>query len=485
MHSHYELQEEIKNLKKKKIEVSRQLFEGYWLSKIKDLDIADENSVSRYFNSSEELERYVENDYWRKFNNQKNSLETIQSFLPIWVVTNLSVKSSLPLIPNIFDILVIDEASQCDIASALPLMFRAKQVVVIGDPKQLRHISNIQDSDDKQLAVDNNCTELYTDYAYSKNSIYDLSERIVKSEKISPILLNQHYRSHKDIINFSNEYFYERKLNVMTDESNLVPEKEHPRGIIWNDVKGRTSKTKSPYNAEECRETLKLLKSFSESNLKGVSFGVVTLFRAQSERIFHMIKKTRSLNEMDITVGTAHRFQGAEKDIILFSPGVSTGVKQMTLNWIKTTDQLINVAITRARSSLIIVGDKKKCNEAGGILMNLVDYSESTDQKKIQFDSPIEEFFFSKLIEEGIKVEPQYEVQIENSKQYRLDFALFVENKKYNIEIDGAKAHSQKLEADLLRDTHLRIAGWNVRRFLAKEINNNLKGVLEEIKRLC
>jgi len=117
--------------------------------------------------------------------------------------------------------------------------------------------------------------------------------------------------------------------------------------------------------------------------------------------------------------------------------------------------------------------------------MNLVSYSESKGQKKIQFDSPIEEFFYSKLIEEGIKVEPQYRVQIENSKQYRLDFALFVENKKYDIEIDGAKAHSQKLDADLLRDTHLRMAGWNVRRFLAEEINDNLEEVLEEIKRLC
>jgi len=485
MSSHYELLEDIKNLKKKKMEVSRQLFEEYWLIKIKNLDVADENSVSRYFNNSKELEGFVTNDYWGKFNDQKTSLKTIQSFLPIWVVTNLSVKSSLPLLPKIFDILIIDEASQCDIASAIPLMFRAKQVVVIGDPKQLKHISNIKNFEDKQLIDENNCTELHVDYSYKKNSIYDLAERIVKSENIRPILLNQHYRSHKDIINFSNEYFYERKLNIMTDENNLVSEDEHPWGIIWNDVKGRTITKKSSYNAEECRETLKLLKSFSESKLKGVSFGVVTIFRAQSERILNMIKKAKSLDEMDITVGTAHKFQGDEKDIIIFSPGVSTGIRQRTLNWIKSTDQLINVAITRARSALIIVGDKKKCNEAGGILMNLVSYSESKGQKKIQFDSPIEEFFYSKLIEEGIKVEPQYRVQIENSKQYRLDFALFVENKKYDIEIDGAKAHSQKLDADLLRDTHLRMAGWNVRRFLAEEINDNLEEVLEEIKRLC
>ena len=188
---------------------------------------------------------------------------------------------------------------------------------------------------------------------------------------------------------------------------------------------------------------------------------------------------------MDITVGTTHIFQGDEKDIIIFSPAISQGIKQTTLSWIHTTTQLLNVTITRARSVLIIVGDKKKCCDAKGFLKNLVDYAESKKQLDINFDSPIEEKLFKKLIKERIKILPQYETKIRGKKLYRLDFALFINDSKYDIEIDGDKAHSQKIESDILRDIHLRIDGWKVRRFQASRINNDINGVVEEIKRLC
>ena len=62
---------------------------------------------------------------------------------------------------------------------------------------------------------------------------------------------------------------------------------------------------------------------------------------------------------------------------------------------------------------------------------------------------------------------------------------MFINDSKYDIEVDGDKAHSQKIESDILRDIHLRMDGWKVRRFKASEIHNNIKEVVEEIKRLC
>ena len=416
---------------------------------------------------------------------QESEIQELLSFLPIWVVTNLSAKNSLPLKENLFDLLIIDEASQCDIASALPLFYRAKQVVIIGDPKQLKHISLLRETDDKKIASENKVSSLYLDYAYSKNSLYDIAERNIKSNNKSPILLNQHYRSYRDIISFSNKYFYEKKLNIMTDESKLISDKVHPRGIKWIDVRGKTIQTKSPYNKEEAIEIINILKSFNKSKLNKISFGIVTLFRAQMELIVDMIKRTTELKNMDITVGTTHRFQGDEKDIIIFSPAIAQGMKTTTLNWIHTTTQLLNVAITRARSVLIIVGDKKKCNDAGGFLKSLLEHAESNKQLDFNFDSPIEEKLFKRLNKEGVKILPQYETKIRGKKLYRLDFALFINDNKYDVEIDGDKAHSQKIESDILRDIHLRIDGWKVRRYQASEINNNLDKVVEEIKRLC
>lgn len=483
----YKIQNKIEGFQKKKIKLSRNLFENYWFEKLNKTTPSDENHISRYIDVSEKLEKYIP-DYplWKQLvGEQENEVQEILSFLPIWVVTNLSAKDSLPLKENLFDLLIIDEASQCDIASVLPLFYRAKQVVIIGDPKQLKHISLLGETEDKKMASKNKISELYLDYAYSKNSLYDIAERTIKSNNKSPILLNQHYRSHGDIISFSNEYFYEKKLKIMTDESKLVPDSVHPRRIKWINVSGKTSQTKSPYNKDEAIETIEILKSYEKSDLKKFSFGIVTLFRAHMELIADMINKTKELKNMDITVGTAHRFQGDEKDIIIFSLAISQGIKQSTLNWINATPQLLNVAITRPRSVLIIVGDKNKCCEAGGFLKNLAEYVESKKRLEINFDSPVEEKLFRRLTKERIKVLPQYETKVRGEKPYRLDFALFVNDNKFDIEIDGDKAHSQKIESDILRDIHLRMEGWKIRRFRASEIHDNVNEVIEEIKRLC
>lgn len=486
----YELKNRLGRFHSERIKLSRSIFENYWLKKIKNTEIDDQNHISRYFDASEKLETWIEErSLWEQLlSDQEYAIQEILSFLPVWVVTNLSAKNSLPLKCRLFDLLIIDEASQCDIASALPLMYRAKQVTIIGDPKQLKHISILRESQDKSIASEKNIENLFLDFSYTKNSLYDLAERTIKEKNELPILLNEHYRSHPDIISFSNKYFYERKLNILTDENNLISEKYVKKRISWNDVKGKTVHSKSPYCIEEADkvvdQVIELLEKFHQSNLKNVSFGIVTLFRAQMELIIEKIKKIEHLKDMNITVGTAHRFQGDEKDIIIFSPAISEGVKRNTLNWIHSTNQLLNVAITRAKSGLIIVGDKQKCSEAKGLLGDLVEYVETNRTTEINFDSSIERVLYDELVKNGIKITPQYWIKIKDKKPYRLDFALFINSRKYDIEIDGDKAHSQSDDYDILRDTHLRMEGWKVRRFQANEIQNNLAGVVEEIKRL-
>lgn len=75
----------------------------------------------------------------------------VAKFLPCWAVTSLSAKGRIPFAPAIYDLLIIDEASQCDIASILPLLYRVKRVVIIGDNKQLPHISSISKKQDINL----------------------------------------------------------------------------------------------------------------------------------------------------------------------------------------------------------------------------------------------------------------------------------------------------------------------------------------------
>ncbi|MCX9025397.1 MAG: AAA domain-containing protein [Candidatus Methanoperedens sp.] len=483
----FEYEVQIKKLENEKVPISRDILKSVWFGKMLKIEPSDENNVHRYIDTTEKLEKYHQkNVYFSILSEQIKSFEKIKNFFSAWVVTNLSAKNSFPLHENLFDILVIDEASQCDIPSALPLLFRAKNVIIIGDPKQLKNITTLNENIERKLANSVGVEEFYVDFSYCKNSLYDIFERTIRTVNEPVIFLNEHYRCHKDIISYSNIHFYGEKLNILTDEAALFSDEDlFSKGISWVNVKGKTLYKKSVYNIEEIKEVIKLLKTICNKNKK-ISIGIVTLFKEQMDLIFKEIVNEPTLEKMDITVGTAHKFQGGEKDIIIFSPAISEGVKDKTLNWINSTTQLLNVAVTRAKSSLIIVGDFDKCLNEKGFLKSLAEYYNHIQNKKeITFDSGIEKILFDELRKRKINVIPQYNVTVQNKKQYRLDFALFVNQKKFDIEIDGAKAHQNKAEYDSLRDTHLHLENWCIRRYPAYNVQNNLEEVVNDISRLC
>jgi len=144
------------------------------------------------------------------FSKYYNLFPKITNLLPCWAVTSLSANGRIPLEAGFFDLVVIDEASQCDIASALPLLFRAKSAVIIGDPKQLKHISSLSLNKDRELLGKHGIMEHYAGWAYSVTSLFDLASSLCVGGQIT--VLRDHHRSHHDIIEFSNRTFYEGKL---------------------------------------------------------------------------------------------------------------------------------------------------------------------------------------------------------------------------------------------------------------------------------
>ncbi|MCX6664988.1 MAG: DEAD/DEAH box helicase [Euryarchaeota archaeon] len=482
----YELYQKMAMLKKEKIDISRVLFIQYWLNKLRNASINDHEQVSRFFAVSEQLEGWIESSTTRNqlLTEQEDSLQTIVSFLPAWVVTNLSAKNSFPFKDQLFDLLIIDEASQCDIPSAFPLFYRAKQVVIIGDPKQLKHISMLREIEDRSIAAEKKIEGFFLDFSYSKNSLYDLGEKTIGISDEKPFFLNEHYRSHDDVIAFSNNYFYDKRLIILTDEQRLLKENGVPFGIHWNDIQGQTIASKSPYNLEEVDCVLALLSELKQLNLSDASFGVVTLFRAQMEIILEKINQRDSLRDMNITVGTAHRFQGDEKDVILFSPAISKGIKQGTLHWVHSTQQLLNVAITRARSTVFVVGDKQACLEANGVLKALAEYTEEKESKEFVLSS-FKQRLYGELVNSRIPIKVHYRWSSDTkTSPIYLDFALFTNGKKYDIEVEEAFS-SEKEQQLMMRDKQLRCGGWQVRRFYVGDNKSDPINIIEEIIRLC
>jgi len=272
-------------------------------------------------------------------------------------VTSLSIKNAFILGQELFDILVIDEASQCDIGSALPLLYRAKRVVVIGDPLQLKHITSLQHYEEKYI-IEGLGLEKYQ-LNYVGNSLWDFSYSLANKSTFDSVFLDEHYRSHPEIIQFSNDNFYERRLGQsLIVKTNDTQYQFSPKGLIWKHVRGEMDKEKNINIAEvnTCVDLAnKLAIQFPEA-----SIGIVTPFKHQYEIIF--AKLPSNLKEL-VKVDTVHKFQGDEKDIIIFSTVVTDNSPSGKAYFLNKNDYLINVAITRARNTLFIVGNYQYCKK--------------------------------------------------------------------------------------------------------------------------
>ena len=271
-------------------------------------------------------------------------------------VTSLSVKAGFPLVDNLFDILIIDEASQCDIASALPLILRAKQVVIIGDPKQLKHITSVR-VDDEDIIREHLGLSARPYLKYAEQSLWDYAADFLAhaNQNSSPITLENHYRCHHEIIGYSNHQFYSRfldkPLNVMTDESNMTLPQQ---GVVMINVHGKQESENINVNKIEGDRAVALAKEVC--SLKAdISIGIVTPFRDQADYIKSRLDDSIKGN---VEVNTAHGFQGDEKDVIIYSLVVTDNSPQRKVNWIDyMVPNLVNVAVTRARQTLYVVGN--------------------------------------------------------------------------------------------------------------------------------
>lgn len=422
----------------------------------------------------------------------------VSAMFSCWAVTSLSARGRVPFEPGHFDLVVIDEASQCDIASALPLLFRAKRSVIIGDPMQLRHISALSRGKDSDLQAKYDLIENRSSWMYSVNSLYDLAAGLAESDQI--INLRDHHRSHADIIEFSNRAFYGGRLRVATRYAHLKRPKNHEPGVIWQDVRGKTVRPENggAKNVVEANAVIKSLEDLLIQRAYTGSVGIVTPFRAQEQLIKARIAESPSLFEAGeqagLLVDTVHRFQGDERDVMFFSPVVSDGIQSGALGFLRSNGNLFNVAITRARGLLHVVGDRMAASSCGvGYLEEFAGYVSGLDaDQKAKNEEGVFEFgadyptvarpervsdweriFYRALYAAGIRPIPQFTVE-----QYDLDFAVIAGDRRLNIEVDGERYHrswtGELCLRDQLRNQRLIELGWEVKRFWVYEIRDRL-----------
>ena len=352
-----EAKAELDHLLEEQVSLAGRILAERWRQTAAELDPATIRRIGYYVDAVDALASNAGPRGTLRREAERYFVDALKLF-PVWSTTNLSTQD-LPLQAGLFDCVVIDEASQCDIPSALPLLFRAKRIVIIGDDRQLTHIATLPKQVHQRLL------ERYaiaSRYSYPSLSLFDLAARSTAGVP-GQILLNEHYRSHEEIIEFSNQHFYEGDLRVKTNLSK-VPALYKARGcgLFWVNVEGHGERAGPGriYNKEEQRAVLtlveRLLKQLDSLGMTEAEIGIVTPFRAQAEEIQRALKRLRVSDER-ILVGTVHTYQGNERDIMIFSTVATEDLPEGTRHFVTGSPNLLNVAVTRARLTLIVIGD--------------------------------------------------------------------------------------------------------------------------------
>ncbi len=313
-----------------------------------------------------------EQEIIRKFKSYLQEPENLEQFLKIFnvIITTNQSTSYLAKPGVMFDYVLMDEAGQCNITNALIPISRGNQLLLVGDPQQLRPIIVLDETTNNKLK---NKYKISQEYDYLNNSIYTAYTSIDIYNKET--LLRYHYRSDKKIINFSNKKYYHNKLIPKT--------KEYPNSLINIDTSNKDILDESKNSSTlEAKIILNYIKEHNDENI-----AIITPFVRQRECIEYYLNK----ENIDIPVGTVHSFQGDQADTIIFSTAITNNTNINTYNWVKNNTELINVATTRARKKLIVIGNNKKIKEFGDntdSLVELVNYVKNNGESKITDVSP-------------------------------------------------------------------------------------------------
>ena len=402
--------------------------------------------------------------------------------VPCWVLPQWRVSETIPPDVGLFDLVVIDEASQSDIW-ALPALLRGKKVLVVGDHKQVSPSAvgtaeeKIKELVSRFLGNQPHGSEMTPD-----KSIYDLARVVFAGNSV---MLKEHFRCVPAIIEFSNREFYQgdiRPLRVPRANERLDP----PLVDVF--VKG--GHRNGDVNDPEAKGIVDEIESILADPLfEGRSIGVVTLLGTSQAALIHEMVSTR-ISPIDvvarkIAIGPPPVFQGRERDIMLVSmvlgPGDRSAANRADMH------QRFNVALSRARDRMYLfrsVGETEfKEDSLNGKVIAHFKQPFRQDAKKVQAlrercESGFEFEMFDELVKRGFRVEPQVACG-----GYRIDFVVEGnEGRRLAIECDGDRFHGPgQWQNDMVRQRVLERAGWTFWRCFASSFVRRREAVVADL----
>lgn len=395
----------------------------------------------------------------------RKQLDVARGAVPVWIMPLARVAESFLPGTRRFDVVILDEASQCDI-SALVAFALGSQVVVVGDDEQVSPL----DIGQNVLEVRTLQEEWLQGFADQKlfdgrSSAYEIAGRRFPGGLIR---LVEHFRCVPDIIAFSNELSYKDEIKPLRESSSaqVFP------AVIPHRVSGeRVDAAKT--NRVEALEVASLAVAMTKvSSYQGLEIGVVSLLGDEQAReidaLLQKLLDPAEYKKRRIICGTAAHFQGDERHVMLLSMVDSPGEGPLRLLEQDLYKKRYNVAASRARDQLWVVHslDAEKDLKPGDLRRRLLSHALNPNEWRRRLEgegrteSEFERRVLRQLVQDGYSVRPQVEVGA-----YRLDLVVegLVDGRvsRIAIECDGERYHTlENLDADLARQAILERLGW-------------------------
>lgn len=313
-HKRAEIMGEIKNVTEYLESVNRHLLDEMCNQSMEIL----KDALARKYGGGKQRRGFSEEDLW------KNAQAVLTEY-PVVLSTTFSARASLNNAE--YDYLIMDEASQVDIATGALALSVAKRAVIVGDTRQLPNV--VTEKNKKESEAIFRDFHISEGYQFTKSFLQSILEVM---PEVTQVLLREHYRCHPKIINFCNQKFYRGELIIMTEDHG----EDHVLAAMKT-VKGNHDR--EHYNQRQI-DVIKqeVLPKLPEGHGE---IGIIAPYKKQVEAVNGQLG--------NIDTATVHKFQGREKDTIIIST-VDDEISDFT-----DDPYLLNVAVSRAKKRLVVV----------------------------------------------------------------------------------------------------------------------------------
>jgi very-short-patch-repair endonuclease len=405
----------------------------------------------------------------------KREMAVCRGAVPVWIMPLGRVIENLHAVGDRFDVVIVDESSQCDLF-ALNALFRAKRAVIVGDDKQISPEGVGREQTEVNMLIERHLVGVPQRARFTlQDSLYDMGLRVFPGH----LMLKEHFRCVPEIIQWSNDMFYGGDINPLRLPS--LGERLEPAIMAVRVAEGRRDEGNRDYNEPEARALVeKVVDLCSDDRYRGRTMGVISLLgKDQAFLIEQLLREELGEQEMvdrDIVCGDAYSFQGDERDVMFLSMVSAPNMRSGVLN--KTSDrQRFNVAASRARDQMLLFHsvDLKDLNSEcmrSHLLRYCLD-PQRTRASMVEAEGIFDHYGSSEFHKEvhrlitsrGYRAVPEYRV---GTHPYRIDTVVEGIHSRLAIECDGDQWHGvDRWEADLERQQVLERAGWKFWRIRA------------------